>query len=1613
MRYAVKFRRTCIIAILTLSLPLLFSLADADITISNVSPADGAIHIEIENNPPDPAGYVNLSWQLNDSNGGGDMEFYMDMLSPAWSGNGDGYWSYYREIWIDNTGGAEINNSYINITLNSTNFDFSKAQTDGDDIRFIDNASDILSGNDLTPDIVKFWYNSSNQSAKFSIKIPTITANTNYRIWVVYGNSEATWTGSDNFYISDDFSTNTTSEYERFDPDKWDYYFRYKFGDKTSANWTMEITDIDALNWGGGLYIGMSGENGTVITNRTYFRMLYNTDVGTTETSAVVRFYCQNSSGSTDSGSWDLVLTEGNTYDFKIIVTDTYCRGIITLLSGSEVYNKTLTTYIPEKLEYKWIGLMNYNDAGSVFEWSSSEGGYLHIKCQGGGNDGDDSSWIDTKLYYYSIIPTSPYFASLPYSIGSENTPSIPLGEWVNRLHLTNQNNGTWYHHEDEAPFNYTNSTCYWRIHAKDQTSGIWTNQTFTFTTDRVPDKPIAISPSNGSYVEKGDIPLSVAVNHPDYTFGWTSIDLDGANDDVRVPDNDTLNLTSSFTIDMALWIEDTPAVGKFDNIISKMTDANTGWGIALYSDDGTTWELHICVDGHNQSVGNATLPTETWVYLTVVFDNDTHTMYVYRNGTLVYSYNEPNTPSANTADLVIGECSYVGNDKTFDGKIDYIKLYDVALTPQEVVSNYYGKNDNGAERGLVSWWKFDENTGTTTSDSWGGNDGTLEDGATWATGTQSSTTYYGKIYNVTFYEYPSGRIIGWNYSTTGWTNGQIVKCNSTYHLEYEGTKYYWYAKAKDDEYWSDASDVYYVETYYNDTEPTKVYYSEGADIYVNPPYTESEPDKVYYSVGGELTILAVPHYHNPYPNATTDEWLNVKLSVQVNKTGDENYWDFTFLTNHTSDSSWVEIDNVNNIKVLNSSLTTITCWFSGLDWNTTYYWKVSAYNSTMDRYSNSSVYSFTTRLTDPEPDTIYHSIGSQIYVEPEYNETEPNIVYYSIGSQVNVYNIANLSNPYPVDGATGVWFSTPLRIDVNKTGDVMQLDIIFETNHTSDSSWVEINRVTQSFPPNATIQVWFSGLDWNTTYYWRVKAVNATTGMAQYSDIYHFTTLQNDTEPYTTYYSFGADIYVQPEYTETEPDVAYYSTGAEISLNKPHATEPFPANNTDGGFNELNFSVLITSVNSSDVIDNVTFYWYPSNTPFGTVSNVNSGERASVHVSGLTNYTWYQWYVRMENGNWNISSDIWRYRPHNIIPIVDEEPDNNTENVVVYRKLVGGSYKRFVRLMWNLTEPQGQGMSFILKVQDPSTGTWIQRWTILDFSATNGTYYHDEDLFNETLHWYNWSLWISDGYNETTYKFTFFTQFFIDLWWMPEYPTTDDTVHFYSLTEGADDWKWEFGNGCNTTGSNETIHQYLLAGYYNVTLWTYNATNDVWGSSTKTIRIDRNATLLTPEEGEAGYNYFAWQGNETNCSALSSILNITNGWIHIYNKTADDWDGYFINFGVGENSNISNWDNAVIVVGENKTTRINTTYNHSYVQQISLKTGYNLISWSNFSSTTASNLSFLENGEWVYLWDTLNESWDGYLKGIGGNDFDIKGYDTIVIYANSERSIRIGGVRD
>ncbi len=91
-------------------------------------------------------------------------------------------WDYRRVITIDNTGDAnELTNYQIQVTLDSSNFDFSRARTDKD-IRFIDSDGNTL----LQPWIRS--YDSSGQIAIIWPKIPSIPAYSTKTIYMYYGN---------------------------------------------------------------------------------------------------------------------------------------------------------------------------------------------------------------------------------------------------------------------------------------------------------------------------------------------------------------------------------------------------------------------------------------------------------------------------------------------------------------------------------------------------------------------------------------------------------------------------------------------------------------------------------------------------------------------------------------------------------------------------------------------------------------------------------------------------------------------------------------------------------------------------------------------------------------------------------------------------------------------------------------------------------------------------------------------------------------------------------------------------------------------------------------------------------------------------------------------------------------------------------------------------------------------------------------------------------------------------------------------------------------------------------------------------------------------------------
>ncbi|MFA6537437.1 MAG: DUF2341 domain-containing protein [Patescibacteria group bacterium] len=116
-------------------------------------------------------------------------------------------YKFRRSITIDNTGNANtLTNYQVNVVLTGENFDFSHAQTAGQDIRFTDST-----GTALIPYMFDA-YSSESESANVWVNVPEITALESETIYVYYGNDSATdlQSGADTFELFDDFASDLT-----------------------------------------------------------------------------------------------------------------------------------------------------------------------------------------------------------------------------------------------------------------------------------------------------------------------------------------------------------------------------------------------------------------------------------------------------------------------------------------------------------------------------------------------------------------------------------------------------------------------------------------------------------------------------------------------------------------------------------------------------------------------------------------------------------------------------------------------------------------------------------------------------------------------------------------------------------------------------------------------------------------------------------------------------------------------------------------------------------------------------------------------------------------------------------------------------------------------------------------------------------------------------------------------------------------------------------------------------------------------------------------------------------------------------------------------------------
>ncbi len=160
------------------------------------------------------------------------------------------------------------------------------------------------------------------------------------------------------------------------------------------------------------------------------------------------------------------------------------------------------------------------------------------------------------------------------------------------------------------------------------------------------------------------------------------AINFDGVDDRVTVGASPLLNLTTG-TVEA--WVRFDMA-GRWHGVIAKgnvNTDAGQNYAIEIQDNN-----LAICVIGNGTSsnvVRSTTqIAAQQFHHLACTWDGSQLRLYI--NGVLNRSVSQTMTPAGNSSPLYIGQ--YGGNVDRFDGVIDEVRIYGVALGQAQIQSD-------------------------------------------------------------------------------------------------------------------------------------------------------------------------------------------------------------------------------------------------------------------------------------------------------------------------------------------------------------------------------------------------------------------------------------------------------------------------------------------------------------------------------------------------------------------------------------------------------------------------------------------------------------------------------------------------------------------------------------------------------------------------------------------------------------------------------------------------------------------------------------------------------------------------------------------------------------
>jgi hypothetical protein len=202
------------------------------------------------------------------------------------------------------------------------------------------------------------------------------------------------------------------------------------------------------------------------------------------------------------------------------------------------------------------------------------------------------------------------------------------------------------------------------------------------------------------------------------------ALSFDGTDDYVALPNEANFDFSTQVTVECWVKIPLNAFVG------------GTNWqGIVTKGDN--SWRIHrnnntrkiglglnqFATPNYRELVGTTDIDDGKWHHIALTYNGAVMALYI--DGIIDGTLNATVPINTNNFEVRIGSNAQTGA-RYLNGEVDEIRIWNVGRTPDQIRENMCRKFSGTLPTGLVSYYRFDQSTGTVLTDAKGSNNGTL-----------------------------------------------------------------------------------------------------------------------------------------------------------------------------------------------------------------------------------------------------------------------------------------------------------------------------------------------------------------------------------------------------------------------------------------------------------------------------------------------------------------------------------------------------------------------------------------------------------------------------------------------------------------------------------------------------------------------------------------------------------------------------------------------------------------------------------------------------------------------------------------------------------------------